>query len=96
MVRSASAIAGVLMLLISIGPALADQRSLLIGTWAVDVAKLAMPDSPKSVAIVFAAVGGGGYEIDVKIVDDTGTTRHGESIFTPDGTPAREVLFDRV
>lgn len=91
MARTASAIVGVLILLISTVPALADQRSLLIGTWAIDAAKLALPDPPKSVTIVFSEVGGGKYKIAVNIVDHDGRTRHGESIFIPNGTPARGV-----
>ena len=89
MARTASVLSVLLALLISTIPAFAQQRSLLVGSWAIDVSKLTMPSPPKSVTLVLSDVGGGKYEISVKIVDHDGTRRQGESTFKPDGTPFR-------
>ena len=74
-------------MLISVAPVLADQTSLLVGTWAIDVAKLAVPDAPKSVVIALAYGGGGKYSMIVNIVDHDGSQRYGLSTFKPDGSP---------
>jgi len=91
MSRTASIISGLLMLLISVRPALSDPRNLLVGTWSVDVSKLTMTDAPKSVTLVLAEVDGGKYKMTVDIVDHDGARRHGESTFKPDGTSAPAV-----
>ena len=91
MSRTASIIAGLLTLLMSMVPAFADQVSLLVGTWTVDVSKLTMPDPPNSVTIVLIGVGGGKYKMTVDIVDHSGARRHGESTFTPDGNSSPAV-----
>ena len=91
MARAISALSALLILLISTIPAFAHQRSLLVGTWTIDVSKLTMPNPPKSVTLVLSEAGGGKYVISVKIVDHDGTRRHGESTFEPDGTPFRGV-----
>lgn len=61
MSRTGAIVSGFLLLQISAAPAFAEQRSLLVGTWAIDVTKLAMPDPPKSVAMMLAYGGGGKY-----------------------------------
>ncbi len=88
MSRTIALISSLLVLLLFTVPAFADQRSLLIGTWSIDVSKLAIQNPPRTVTIVFAQVGGGEYRMNVNIVDHDGSTRHGETIFKPDGTPS--------
>jgi hypothetical protein len=87
MARITSAVSALLILLMATIPAFAHQRSLLVGTWTIDVSKLTMPNPPKSVTLVLSDIGAGKYEISVKIVDHDGTKRHGDSTFKPDGTP---------
>ena len=89
MSRTASMIAGLVTLLIATVPAFADSPSLLIGTWRIDVSKLTMQSPPQRVTIALAAVGSGQYRMTVNIVDHDGSTRHGETIFKPDGTPSQ-------
>lgn len=91
MSRTAAFISGLLILLLSAVPASADQQSLLIGTWSIDVSKLAIPNPPRRVTIAFARAGGGEYKMNVNIVDHDGSTRHGETTFKPDGTPSPAV-----
>jgi hypothetical protein len=93
MSRTTSTVSGlVMLLLISLAaPASADQGSLLIGTWHIDVSKLTMPNPPKSVTIVFTDVGDGEYRMNVEIVDFDGGKRHGVTTFKPDGTPSPAV-----
>jgi hypothetical protein len=92
MSRITSTVSGLgMLLLISLAPASADQGSLLIGTWRIDVSKLTMPSPPKSVTIVFADVGAGRYKMNVEIVDHDGAKRHGVTTFKPDGTPSPAV-----
>ena len=91
MLRTASIVSGLVLLLISMVPAFADPVSLLVGTWTVDVSKLTMPDPPNRVTIVLADIGGGKYKMTVDIVDHSGARRHGESKFTPDGTSSPAV-----
>jgi hypothetical protein len=88
MPRTATFISGVLILLLSAVPAFADQQSLLIGAWSIDISKLALPIPPRRVTIVFALAGGGEYKMNVNIVDHDGSTRRGETTFKPDGTPS--------
>jgi hypothetical protein len=76
---------------IPIAPAFGDQRSLLVGTWTIDVSRLKIPKPPNSVTIALADVGSGKYKMTVSIVDGDGSTRHGETTFTPDGTPFPEL-----
>lgn len=87
MSRTGAIVSGFLLLQISAAPAFAEQRSLLVGTWAIDVTKLAMPDPPKSVAMMLAYGGGGKYSMIVNIVDHDGSKRYGLSTFKPDGSP---------
>jgi hypothetical protein len=87
MSRPASVVTGLLVLLLSTAQARADTAHLLMGTWTVDLSKLAIPHPPKSVTIVLAAVDGGEYKMSVDIVDNDGAKRHGASTFKADGTP---------
>jgi hypothetical protein len=87
MTRLASIVTGLLVLLWSTVPALADSADPLMGTWTVDLSKLAIPNPPKSVTIVLTAVGGGQYKMSVDIIDHDGARRHGASTFKADGTP---------
>jgi hypothetical protein len=66
--------------------AIAADKHLLVGTWAVDVSKLVMPNPPRSVTIVLGEAGGGKYKMSVDIVDHDGKASHGEGVFKPDGT----------
>ncbi|HEY6453710.1 MAG TPA: hypothetical protein VIY90_00360 [Steroidobacteraceae bacterium] len=91
MSRTVSVISGLLILLISTAPSLADQRHLLMGTWTLDLSKLAIPNPPQSVTIVLSAAGGGRYKMSVDIVDNDGGTRQGASTFKADGTPSPAV-----
>jgi hypothetical protein len=91
MSRIPSVISGLLILLLSTAPSLADQAHLLMGTWTVDLSKLNIPNPPKSVTIVLSAVGGDQYKMRVDIVDNDGGKRHGVSTFKADGTPAPAV-----
>lgn len=88
MSRTGSIIATLVTLLIFTAPAFAAPPSLLIGTWRIDVPKLAMPSPPRRVTITLALAGGGQYRMTVNIVDHDGSTRHGETTFKPDGTPS--------
>ncbi len=88
MSRTVAFISGLLVLLLSADRAFADEQSLLIGTWSIDVSKLAIPDPPRRVTIVLALAGGGEYRMNVDVVDHDGSTRHGETTFKPDGTPS--------
>jgi len=87
MSRTISIIAGLATLLISTVPAFADERSLLVGTWTIDLTKLAIPSPPRNVTIVFADAAGG-YKMNVSIVDHDGSRRYGETTFRADGTPS--------
>jgi hypothetical protein len=88
MARIAAFTSGLLILLLCTLPAFADQQSLLIGTWSIDVSHLSIPNPPRRVTIAFAPAGGNGYKMNVIIVDHDGSTRHGETTFKPDGTPS--------
>jgi hypothetical protein len=89
MSRTASIVLGLLALVIPTIPAFADQASLLLGTWKVDVSKLPMQNPPDSVTIVLKNAAGGRYQMIVDIVDHGGGKRHTDTTFTPDGTPAQ-------
>lgn len=64
--------------------------SPLLGTWAVDVARLPMPAAarPRSVTFVFSDAGGNKLATKVDIVDASGNAIHAASIASLDGTPA--------
>lgn len=72
-------------------PALAgtSKPSPLVGTWAVDVARLPMPPEarPKSVTIAFSDAGEGKWTTRVDIVDAGGGKNHAEGTAPLDGTP---------
>ena len=87
MPRTASIVAGLVALLNCAVPALADGRSLLMGTWTIDLTSLSIPSPPRSVTIAFADAAGG-YKMTVDIVDHDGSRRHGETTFKADGTPS--------
>ena len=84
-------LAGLLLLSILPMPVFAAGKSLLIGTWTLDLAKFSEPSPPKSVVIVLADVGGGQYKMSVEIIDHDGSRRHGTSTFKPDGVPSPAV-----
>jgi hypothetical protein len=88
MSRTTSVISGLLLLLLSTAPSLADQAHLLMGTWTVDLSKLTIPNPPRSVTIVLSVVGNGQYKMSVDIVDNDGGKRHGAGTFKADGTPS--------
>ena len=71
-------------------PALAEAppASPLIGSWAVDTARLAMPleARPKSVTITYDDVGGGKWRTNVEVVLPDGKTVQAISTYIPDGT----------
>lgn len=87
--RAATGISGLLIWLISMPPAFAGERHLLVGTWSVDVPKLTQPDPPQSVTIVLAELEGDAFRMTVDIVSHDGMKSHAESTFKPDGTPTR-------
>jgi hypothetical protein len=84
--RTASTIPVLLLLLMFMDPAFSGEKHLLVGTWAVDVSKLVMPEPPKSVTIMLAEVAGGAFKMSVDIVSPDGTKSHSEGTFEPDGT----------
>lgn len=71
------------------GPALAAPASPLIGTWAVDTAKLPMPPEarPKSVTITYSEAGAGRWRTHVEVVLPDGKAVQATSTYVPDGTP---------
>lgn len=73
-------------------PALAQSSaaSPLLGSWAVDVARLPIPPAarPKSVTFTFSDTGGGKWMTHVDIIGGDGTATHAVSVATLDGTPA--------
>jgi|SRR5580658_3544704 hypothetical protein len=83
MCRTASIVLGLLGLVIPTIPAFADQASLPLGTWKVDVSKLPMQNPPDSVTIVLKNAAGGRYRMIVDIVDHGGGKRHADTTFTP-------------
>ena len=70
-------------------PAFAE-KSPLLGSWAVDVTKLPVPEEqrPKSVIISFSEADGGKWHMDVEITLADGTYSHGITTFALDGTPS--------
>jgi hypothetical protein len=64
--------------------------SPLVGSWAVDIARLPMPPEarPKSVTITFNESGDGKWTTQVEVVGPDGSKSHAEGIATLDGTPA--------
>lgn len=67
--------------------------SLLLGTWALDVASLPVPPEakPKSVTIAFSDAGDAKWTTDVTIVSQDGSVSHSSSTHPLDGTPATVV-----
>ena len=78
--------------LVQHGPAVAQTAptSPLLGSWAVDVSRLAMPPQarPKSVTITFGDAGGGKWTTTVDILGADGSERHMTSTYALDGTPS--------
>ena len=68
--------------------ALAGDRHLLLGSWAVDVSRLKIPDPPRSVTMNLAEAGEGAYRMTIDIVYSDGSRSHGESTFKADGSQA--------
>lgn len=68
----------------------ASAPSPLLGTWAVDVARLPMPPEarPKSVTIAFADAGDAKWKVDVDIVDAGGSKINAYGTYALDGTAA--------
>lgn len=64
--------------------------SPVIGTWAVEIARLPMPlkERPQSVTIQFAAAPGGRLETVVEVLDAGGGRHWAEGVTALDGTPA--------
>ncbi|HUN75521.1 MAG TPA: hypothetical protein VMU40_13485 [Steroidobacteraceae bacterium] len=80
MSRATSTILFAVLALLMCGvPAFADPAHLLTGTWKVDVSKLTIPNTPRSVTLALAHVGGDRYKMTVDIT------------FDPDGTPSPAV-----
>jgi hypothetical protein len=75
-------------------PLLADEKHLLLGTWALEAPTLTTPNPPRGVTITLSEVGGGKFKMSVDIIDSQGKASHGEGVFTPDGTasPAKGSL----
>ena len=78
-------------------PALAESSSAkvaapspLLGSWAVDISRLPIPQEarPKSVTITFADAGGAKWKINVDIVDAGGTKINAYGTYALDGTAA--------
>lgn len=71
-------------------PALAEApaASPLLGSWAVDTARLTMPPEarPKSVTITYSDVGGGKWKTNVAVVLPDGKSVKATSIYVPDGS----------
>lgn len=63
--------------------------SPLLGTWAVDVARLPIPEAmrPRSVTIRFADAGPQRLSTTVEVVDPRGTVLRADSTSTLDGSP---------
>lgn len=78
--------------LIQGAPAMAapSGASPLLGTWAVDTARLTMPPAarPKSVTFTFADAGEGKWKTEVDIVDAGGVQMHSVSTAALDGSAA--------
>ncbi len=68
----------------------APAPSPLLGTWAVDVARLPIPAEarPKSVTIAFSDAGGEKWTVDVNIIDAGGSKIHAYGTYSLDGTAA--------
>jgi hypothetical protein len=75
---------------IQASPALSQSASPLLGRWAVDVSRLAMPPEtrPKSVTFTFSDAGGGKWTTKVDIFGGDGSERHMSSTYALDGSPA--------
>jgi len=78
-------------------PALAESSSAktpapspLLGSWAVDVSRLPIPQEarPRSVTITFADAGDAKWKVDVVIVDAGGTKINAYGTYALDGTAA--------
>jgi hypothetical protein len=79
--------AGLLLLPTLPMPVFAAGKSLLIGTWTLDLATFAQPSPPRSVVIALADASGSRYKMTVDIVDHDGAKRYGATTFKPDGAP---------
>lgn len=86
----------ILASLLAVGAALgvpADARpstdASLLGSWAVDVARMPLPPAarPRKVTITFSDAGEGRLAMDVVIVDAAGTESRMDSTARLDGTP---------
>jgi hypothetical protein len=66
----------------------APSTSPLLGSWAVDIAKLTMPPEawPKSVTITYSDAGGGKWRTKVDVVLPDGKAVQAISTYVPDGT----------
>ena len=75
----------------SASPALAGEAAVspLIGTWAVDVAKLPIPPEarPKSVTITYSDAGAGKWRTLVDVTLPDGKMVRAKSLWAPDGKP---------
>jgi len=69
----------------------ASDKHELLGTWSVDVSKLAQPSPPRSVTLTLAEAGGGAFRMTVDIVDADGNTSHAEGTSLPDGSATKVV-----
>lgn len=63
--------------------------SPLLGSWAVDLARLPIPPEarPKSVTITYSDAGGGKWKTNVDILGNDGSASHAVSTYALDGTP---------
>jgi hypothetical protein len=70
-------------------PASAQTVSPLLGSWAVDVARLEMPPEkrPKGVTVTYKDAGGGKWDAKVEILAPDGSKRSSAGTYVFDGTP---------
>lgn len=84
--RLISILSSALIVPILMVPALGGGKSLLVGTWKLDLARFTATNPPRSVTVAFADVRGGEYKMTVNIVDHGGGRPYGVVTFKPDGT----------
>lgn len=86
---AALVLAGGLQAMPALAPASPPSPSPLLGSWAVDLARLPIPPEarPKSVTITYSDAGGGKWKTNVDILGNDGSASHAVSTYALDGTP---------
>jgi hypothetical protein len=79
----------VLLLCASSHTAVAAEKHALIGTWTVDLARLQLPNPPKSVTLTLEEAGDGVYHMTVVIEAPDGTKSKADGTWKPDGSATR-------